>query len=231
MFVTSVILTQAMAAASMGPTAFPVFLKEGFSSILEFEEAPSQVVLGDQNLFQVERLNRSIVIKPLSPYATTNMFVYFKAKETKLFLLVASEESEPTYYKKFSSVLPPVIAPKKSPTTKIMSQEKNVKEVQLHGMELDKKKDYLTVDFTISSDSSGKIAPSWELVRLKSKDRTIAPLKLWSERREVQRDTRIRARAIFQKPNVSSDLKETSLIVPVKGSTKAMTLNLERSTK
>ena len=97
----AILFSQMAFAMNVGPTTFPVFLKEGFSSILEFEEAPTQVVLGDQNLFQIEKLNRSIIIKPLTAYATTNMFVYFKGKETKLFILTASEETEPTYYKKF----------------------------------------------------------------------------------------------------------------------------------
>src|SRR5436853_130331 len=99
--------TQTVLAMNLNPTPFPVFLKEGFSSILEFEESPTQVVLGDQNLFQVEKLERSIVIKPLVTYATTNMFVYFKTKETRLFILSSSDDNEPTYFKKFTTLVPP----------------------------------------------------------------------------------------------------------------------------
>lgn len=224
MILLSLYLSQAIASTTIGPTAFPVFLKEGFSCILEFEESPTQVVLGDQNLFQIERLNRSIVIKPLTAYATTNLFVYFKSKETKLFLLMASEESEPTYYKKFDSVIPPVIKKEKplAPITKFN------RGIRLESADLDKKKDYLTIDFVITADSSGKIAPNWEQIRLRTKDKVIAPLKLWSERREIQRDSQIRARLIFLKPNIPTDLKDTSIIVPLKGSISSLTLNLER---
>lgn len=151
----TIVLAQIALAANATPTTFPVFLKEGFSSILEFEEAPSQVVLGDQNLFLVEKLNRSIVIKPLSPYATTNMFVYFKSKETKLFLLTASEEAEPTYYKKFDDEI------KKSlDAGKVAVPVKYAKGLHLKSSDYDSKKDYLTIDFVIAADSTGKLSPS-----------------------------------------------------------------------
>jgi hypothetical protein len=76
------------------PAPLPIFLKMGFSSVLEFSEAPSRVVLGDNQGFKVERLDESIVIKTLVPYANTNMFVYFRAQEPQLFVLTASEEAE-----------------------------------------------------------------------------------------------------------------------------------------
>lgn len=218
MFLISLFVSQALASTSMGPTTFPVFLKEGFSTILEFEEAPTQVVLGDQNLFQVERLSRSIVIKPMVPYATTNMFVYFKSKETRLFLLTASEESEPTYYKKFQTVIPKV--PDK-PRALIPTKYK--RGLHIKGSEFDKKKDYLTIDFVVAADSSGKVSPSWDLIRLKHKDRVLSPTKLWSERRDAQRDSFVKARLIFAKPNVPADLKDVALIVPIKGSANSWT--------
>jgi hypothetical protein len=217
MFKILIFISQALANPSIGPTAFPVFLKEGFSSILEFEESPSQVVLGDQNLFLVEKLNRSIVIKPLSPYATTNMFVYFKTKETKLFLLTASEEADPTYYKKFESDTQKPKAPKEASTPK-----KYKKGLHVKSSILDSKKDYLTIDLVVAADSMGKLSPSWDLVRIKYKDRIINPSKVWSERREAQRDSFVKARLIFTKPNVPANFKDVSLIVPLKGVSKPL---------
>ncbi len=220
----TIVLAQVALAANATPTTFPVFLKEGFSSILEFEEAPSQVVLGDQNLFLVEKLNRSIVIKPLSPYATTNMFVYFKSKETKLFLLTASEEAEPTYYKKFDDEV------KKSlDSGKVAVPVKYSKGLHLKSSDYDSKKDYLTIDFIIAADSSGKLSPSWDLIRIKHKDRIVNPMKVWSERREAQRDSFVKARLIFTKPNIPADFKDVSIIVPIKGISKPYTAELKGS--
>ncbi len=210
-------------ASTLGPTTFPVFLKEGFSSILEFEEAPTQVVLGDQNLFQIEKLNRSIIIKPLTAYATTNMFVYFKSKETRLFILKASDDAEPTFYKKFSEIVPKTL---ESPKTKVL--RKFVKGATLADASFDKKKDFLTVEIELSADSDGKLLPIWDLIRLKHKDRSASPSKLWSERREVQRDSRIKARLIFTKPNIPADLSDVFVVIPIKGQPKALTLDLRR---
>ena len=223
MTLIALFLSQVAFAMNVNPTPFPVFLKEGFSSILEFEEAPTQVVLGDQNLFQVEKLERAIVIKPLVPYATTNMFVYFKKKETRLFILTASEDNEPTYFKKFTSLTPPkplVSGARK--VTRVYGRKAVVRKSAF-----DKKKDFLTVDFEISADASAKITPDWDRIRLKHKDRYVNPSKLWSERREVQRDSSTKARLIFTKPNIPFDLRDVSLVVPVKGSTKPFLVSLK----
>ena len=216
------LISYAFASTNIGPTAFPVFLREGFSSILEFEEAPTQVVLGDQNLFQVERLNRSIVIKPLTPYATTNMFVYFKTKETKLFLLSSSEESEPTYYKKFESIVIPTVQ-----NSKAVREIKYSYGLHILSTQFDKKKDYLTIDYVIAADSKSKVVPNWDLIRLKYKDRTFSPSKSWSERKEIQRDSYVKARLIFIKPNIPEDLKAVSVLVPLKGTTKTFNSDLK----
>ncbi|MCC7406397.1 MAG: hypothetical protein IT288_18530 [Bdellovibrionales bacterium] len=223
MILIALFLSQVAFAMNVNPAPFPVFLKEGFSSILEFEEAPTQVVLGDQNLFQVEKLERSIVIKPLVPYATTNMFVYFKKKEARLFILTASEDNEPTYFKKFTSLIP------SKPTTSATRQAARVygRKAVVHKSVFDRKKDFLTVDFEISADASAKITPDWDRIRLKHKDRYVSPSKLWSERREIQRDSTIKARLIFTKPNIPLDMRDVSLVVPVKGSTKPFLANLK----
>lgn len=218
-------LTQVALAA--GPTPFPVFLKQGFSSILEFEEAPTQVVLGDPNGFQVEKLEKSIVLKPLVNYATTNMFVYFKTKPARLFILSASEDAEPTYFKRFETLIPPVI----KPSEKIASEPRStVRQARLKRAVFDAKKDYLTVDIELSADSAEKLVPAWDLIRLKHGSKSLSPMKLWSARREVQKNTRVAARVIFAKPNVPANLADVSLVIPVLGSNRPFSLEL-RSTR
>ena len=90
------------------PIPFPVFLRAGFSTVLEFDDAPVKVVLGDPNSFHLEKLDKSLVLQTLAPYATTNMFVYFKKLEPRLFVVTASEDAEPTYYRKFETP-PPIV--------------------------------------------------------------------------------------------------------------------------
>lgn len=45
-------------ATTLNPAPFPIFLKSGFSSVVEFDDAPTRVVLGDGQSFQVEKLDR-----------------------------------------------------------------------------------------------------------------------------------------------------------------------------
>jgi hypothetical protein len=205
-------------------TPFPIFLRAGFSTVLDFDEAPSKVVLGDTQTFQIEKLGKSLVIKTLVPFATTNLFVYFKQREPKVYLLTASEEAEPTYYKKFSEVVPPKPAPVKSPPARVSKVSQ--RGAQLVSAKFDSKKDYLTIEILISADSKGTIRPAWNLVRLMKGNIALAPRKLWAERRDIQRDSRATARFIFAKPNISRDLKTSLIVVPLLGEAAPFKVNL-----
>ncbi len=202
------------------PMTFPVFLRAGFSTVLEFEESPTRVVLGDTQSFQVEKLDRSVVVKTLVSYATSNMFVYFKTKEPKLFVLTASEDAEPTYYKKFE----PLVLPTKPVIPK--AQRVNEKGVKLRSLIYSPKKDFLTVEVDISADQHDRVLPRWDKVRLVRNNTAIVPYKLWSERKEVQKDSSTKARFIFSKPNLPKNLAGTHLVIPLLGSTASLTLNL-----
>lgn len=212
-------------AATIPPTPFPVFLRAGFSSVLEFDEVPTRVVLGDSHKFQVEKLDRSLVIKTLAPFASTNMFVYFKENEPRLFILTASEDAQPTYYKKFDAPPPPPKPPVKAALGQIRIPKPGG---TILSAQFDKKKDYLTVEFEISADSKEMLRPTWSWVRLLSGSKAITPMKLWAERQDVQKDSRVKARAVFAKPNLPRDLSGVSLVVPLQGSINPINLALGR---
>lgn len=215
-------------ASSIPPAPFPVFLKAGFSSILEFEEAPSRVVLGDSQNFQVERLEKSLVVKTLSSYAASNMFVYFKEQEPRLFVLTASEDAEPTYYKKFEEIrMPP--PPKKELVSNGFTPKQNSKVSRILQASFDVKKDYLTIESLIAADSRTAVRPNWNLVRLTYNGKAIAPFKLWAERKDVQKDATVKARFIFAKPNLSRDLSGVALVIPLLGEVRSISLLLKGS--
>lgn len=205
------------------PAPFPVFLREGFSTILEFEESPSRVVLGDSQSFQVERLDRSVVIKTLEPYAVSNMFVYFKSKSPRLFVLNASEDAEPTYYKKFETIKLP--EPRSKPITRLK------RAATLKSSVFDKKKDHLVVEIAISADNTSKIIPDWNKTRLAFKNLKLEPKSIWSERKEIQKDSIAKARFVFLRPNIPKDLRGATLIVPAQGQTKPFIVNLTKGAK
>jgi hypothetical protein len=203
-------------AVAAQPAAFPVFLRQGFSAVLEFEEAPSRVVIGDAQKFQVERLEKSLVVKALAPYAATNMFVYFKAKEPRLFVLTASEDAQPTFYKSFEpepAAPAPLLAHPRPHSIPSPARRGG----RVLSAKFDEKKDYLTVEITLSAASTEPIHPAWASVRLRFGESAIAPERLWAERKDVQKDAQVRARFVFAKPNVPRNLRGVSLVVPITG--------------
>lgn len=48
----------------------------GIGTIIQVPDRPSSVVIGDQSSFLVEYLDKAITIKPLTPNATTNLYIY-----------------------------------------------------------------------------------------------------------------------------------------------------------
>lgn len=214
--------TAAFASTQAPPAPFPIFLKAGYSTILEFDEVPSRVVLGDGQAFQVERLERSVVIKTLQPYASTNMFIYFRSGASRLFVLTASEDVQPTYYKKFESQSAKPAEPAANAIPKRFTRSSRVRLVRF-----DAKKDYLTVEAEIMADSKEVIRPDWQLVRLKQGSKVIAPAKLWSERKDVQKDSVVKSRFVFAKPNVTRTLEGAVLIIPVANDTRTISLPLK----
>jgi hypothetical protein len=214
------LLTAALGHAS-APTPFPVFLRAGFSSVLEFEEAPSRVVLGDSASFQVERLERSLIVKPLSTSASTNLFVYFKSDSPRLFVLTASDEAEPTYFKKFEKLsIPPRRQIPTSPTQASIKPGSRITKVTL-----DSKGDYLTIDAVLRADGGAAIEPTWEAIRLMNGVLPLAPQKLWSERKVIPQGTGIRTRLVFARPNTRGSA--LMLHVPLRTGGAALRLPVE----
>jgi len=200
-----------LAIADSTPISFPLFLRQGFSCVLEFESAPKRVVVGDQQSFQVEKMERSLVVRSLTAYASSNMFVYFDSGDPRLFVLTASEDAEPTLYRKFENLK---IVEKKIEAPKVVTKA-TVDGARLVSAKFDAKKDYLTVDAELSAGGKGAIRPEWELARLKFGDTVLKPTKTWAERKEVQRDSKVKARFIFAKPNIPKNLSTTKLVLPV----------------
>lgn len=218
LFIYSILyVTSLLATTSSSP--FPLFLKAGFSSVLEFEEIPTQIVLGDTQSFQVEKLNRSLVVKAVNPNTSSNMFVYFKDKTPQIFILTASDEAEPIYYKKFESTSKKDLTPQLSRKPVARKRSTTVLSTAFND-----KKDSFVTEVLVSADSTASVAPNWKLVRLKFKGKEIKPKELWSERNVVQKDSQVKARFSFVKPDIPRNLKDVTLVIPLKDSRNPVTL-------
>lgn len=208
-------------ATEVADAPVPIFLQSGYSTILEFDEAPAQVVLGDTQSFQVEKLNNSVVIRPLIDEATSNMFIYFKKQDPRLFILSVSEEAKPTLYKKFVSMKALAKVRERKPV-------RYKRATRLVKALFNEQKDYLTLEIAMSADSSASITPIWDKTRLAHKDKTIKPETVWAERQVVQKDSQVLARFIFKRPDVPRTLKDTRLLIPLKGYKNPVYLTLNK---
>jgi hypothetical protein len=207
-------------AAFASPAPVPLFVKSGFSSVLEFDAKPIRVVLGDAGSFQVERLDKSLVIRPAVDEATTNLFVYFANGPTRMFVLRSTLEEEPALYRKFG--LEAKVA--QQPGQSGMVRKRKITRVL--SAVFDAKKDYLTIETELSAPSTGKLEPIWKNVRLEANGNEEAPQKLWAEREEIQADSTVKARFVFRKPNIARSFKGTTLVIPVKGQGSSLKLRL-----
>ena len=206
--------------------AQPLFLKLGFSSVVEFDEDPEKIILGDSQSFQVEKSNKSLVIRSLTNYASSNLFVYFKKHSTQIFSLTSDEDANPTLLKKIylNDLVINAVAPKES---KIEAKKKYIESVKLTKKEFSKAKDYLTLDYVITAGSSSKLEPTWKKIRLRCGKIEIPTYKTWSEREVMQKDTEMKARVIFLRPNIGNDLKKCFLDIPVKDRSKNLKLEIK----
>ena len=227
LFLLSSVLLATTSVALATPIPFPVFLKQGFSTVLQFEETPTKVVLGDSRSFTVEKLESSLVIRSLVSDATGNLFVYFKRLEPKLIILNASEDADPTYIHKFTE--PKIEEPKITPSSAGMAKKNDSKshittQMKVQSFHFNHKKDYLLINAYIDAASEQQIQPKWDQIRLTFKNAKIAADQLWSERKTIQKDSRVKFRLVFAKPDIPKNMKDVRLTVPIEGQEKPMSV-------
>jgi len=222
-YLLSLLLFSAAYASEQPLIPYPIFLKLGFSSILEFDSNPTKVVLGDSSNFQVEKLDGSLVVRTLTPNGVSNMFVYLKSGEVKVFTLTASDDATPTHFSLFKKTAPPSALPTNK-ETHAFSYKKGTK---LLLAKFDNKKDFLTVEISMTADSQESISPRWDWVELHHKMEVFKAKTIWAERQVVQKDSTIKARFVFLRPNISKNFAESYLQIPIKGYASPIRINLK----
>ena len=217
----SLLLFSAANAFSTPLAPLPIFLKPGFSSVLNFESVPLKVVLGDGMNFQVEKLDHSLVIRTLSSNAVSNMFVYLKSGEVKLFTLTASDDAVPTHFKDFRKEPAPLVNPSIKPAFTYK------KGARLISAKFDRKKDFLTVEVSLTADSKESLTPRWDWVELRQGGDSFKSKTMWAEREVVQKDSTVKARFNFLRPNISRNLSKSYLQIPIQGYSSPIRINLK----
>lgn len=212
-FILTALLPSFAFAINLPLAPFPVFLKPGFSSILQFDEIPTRVVVGNPQVFQIQRIGHSLAIRTLVTSASSDMFVYFRSEPPRLFVLTASQKVNPTFYKRFGAIAEQIRAMKRAAA--IRRPIRYWRGLRLLHLHFDREKDFLTVGVLISADSRSELKPKWNQIAILYKHETIRPDKLWAERKEIQRDSMVHARFIFKKPNLPRNLRLAKLLIPL----------------
>lgn len=131
----------------------------GIATIIQVPDRPNSVVVGDQDSFKVEYLDQAITIKPLSPGAKSNLYVYTDWKRYNI-ELVTGQQGDADYVVYLIS--PKMKKPQSQPVQwkRFVNSLKNEK-ISLSISRIGTfKKDILLVEFTISGMDSEKIAPA-----------------------------------------------------------------------
>lgn len=74
----------------------PVRLAIGYSTLIQFDSRPTQVIVGDQDSFKVEHVGNSVAIKPLASGSSTNLFIANQFERFN-FRLTSGRGFEPDY--------------------------------------------------------------------------------------------------------------------------------------
>ncbi len=74
----------------------PVRLAIGYSTLIQFDSRPTQVIVGDQDSFKVEHVGNSVAIKPLASGGSTNLFIANQFERFN-FSLTSGRGFEPDY--------------------------------------------------------------------------------------------------------------------------------------
>ncbi|WP_215413843.1 hypothetical protein, partial [Escherichia coli] len=69
--------------------------------------------------------------------------------------------------------------------------------------------------------------PRWELVELRHKSLAFKAKTMWAERKVIQKDSTVKARFVFLRPNISKNFAESYLQIPVQGFASPIRINLK----
>lgn len=135
----------------------------GIATIIEVPDRPNSVVVGDQDSFKVEYLDQAITIKPLSPGAKSNLYVYTDYARYNVELVTGDESiSDYVVYLEHSKKKEERAKSKqKIAWTKFSNYLRN-NSLRLEVVRLGRaSSDVLMVEFIISSVKSDVLKPEW----------------------------------------------------------------------
>ena len=136
----------------------------GIATIIQVQDRPNSVVVGDQDSFKVEYLDQAITIKPLSSGAKSNLYVYTDWRRYNVELVAGSEAAADYVVYLDNPVEKQIKTPVDSSQvkwTKFVNHLQNGN-IKLEVIRLGRAKDgVLLVEFLINSKTKESFRPEW----------------------------------------------------------------------
>lgn len=148
----------------------------GIATIIQVPDRPNSVVVGDQNAFKVEYLDRAITIKPLHSSAKSNLYIYTDWKRFNVQLVTGAQTAADyvVYLENERKKIPSVSW---TPFQKKLKNENIILEVRRLGAI---RGGPLLVEFEVHSKKKEKIQPEWLWLSQKNATKPIHNLFLSS---------------------------------------------------
>ena len=136
----------------------------GIATIIQVQDRPNSVVVGDQDSFKVEYLDQAITIKPLSHGARSNLYVYTDWRRYNVELISGSESAADYVVYLDNPVEKRIKVPADSSQIKWSKFNNHLQNgnIKLEVIRLGRgAKGVLLVEFIISSKTKEALKPEW----------------------------------------------------------------------
>lgn len=198
------------------PSNARVHMKHGYSAVRAFNEAPTKAVLGSERAFQVERLGKSVLMRPLVHEGASNLILYFGESNPFVLELLASDVFIPISFEVVD--YPPVKKPK--PQEPLRGGKAGIKartglEMELQSAQFDKEHNYLNVSVVLKNNAYTSALPQWEAAELRYKKLKFKTKKTWAKKRDLRLGDNVEAHFEFVRPSVPQNLDGVDLVLPI----------------
>jgi len=152
----------------------------GIATIIQVPDPPNSVVIGDQDAFKVEYLDKAITIKPLRSNGVTNLYIYTDWQRYNV-KLVTGYQSNADYVVYFENYKSPPKNSKKDLIWTPFKESLNDNGLILSILRLGKTSDgVLIIEFEMTANFKEKINPEWIWITQDKVSKTIHGLFLSS---------------------------------------------------
>ena len=203
-------------------------INENLSTIVEFNQEPEALVIGNKKAFHVEKLQKRLVINStLKAPQNSNLFVLFKGEKMAFLYLISNpglshNDFVKIDYPKVTLAKKPIKIKKKRIKKKRKRSTWGKIHIKAYRAVFSHKKDYLEIRLKISNGLKHRITPALSFTTIKSGKKYITPDKVFSERKTIASGSYTYVKLIFLRPDLPGKEKRFQINIPIKETKKTL---------